>query len=102
MLKYSGDARHWSTYSPQHKEYKSLPSPPPPNSPYHKHGALIARLELIDALICFTYSLWIKDYSKGVCGVGWNTIEQFLSWTKSKWLAESTLGEREKAFLGLM
>lgn len=30
MLKYSGDARFWSTFPPSHKEYRPLPSPPPP------------------------------------------------------------------------
>ncbi|KAI0062925.1 hypothetical protein BV25DRAFT_1803212 [Artomyces pyxidatus] len=103
MLKYSGDARYWSTYPPLHKEYRPLPNPPPPNSPYHKHGALIARLELVDALICFTYSLWTGDYAKNACLAGsWQTIEAFLNWTKSKWAAESSAGEREKAFLGLI
>jgi hypothetical protein len=103
MLKYSGDARHWSTFSPQHKEYRPLPNPPPPNSPYHKHGALIARLELLDALICFTYSIWITDYSKDACITGsWQTAEAFLNWTRNKWTAENASSEREKAFLGLM
>jgi hypothetical protein len=103
MLKYSGDARHWSTFSPQHKEYRPLPNPPPPNSPYHKHGALIARLELLDALICFTYSIWTTDYSKDACITGsWQTAEAFLDWTKNKWTAENASSEREKAFLGLM
>jgi hypothetical protein len=103
MLKYSGDARHWSTFSPQHKEYRPLPNPPPPNSPYHKHGALIARLELLDALICFTYSIWTTDYSKDACITGsWQTEDAFLNWTKNKWTAENASGEREKAFLGLM
>ena len=103
MLKYSGDARHWSTFSPQHKEYRPLPNPPPPNSPYHKHGALIARLELLDALICFTYSIWTTDYSKDACITGsWQTEDAFLNWTKNKWTAENASGERERAFLGLM
>jgi hypothetical protein len=103
MLKYSGDARHWSTFSPQHKEYRPLSNPPPPNSPYHKHGALIARLELLDALICFTYSIWTTDYSKDACITGsWQTEEAFLNWTKNKWTAENASSERERAFLGLM
>ncbi|KAI0266869.1 hypothetical protein BC834DRAFT_823223 [Gloeopeniophorella convolvens] len=103
MLKYSGDARHWSTFSPQHKEYRPLPNPPPPNSPYHKHGALIARLELLDALVCFTYSIWTTDYSKDACINGsWQTAEAFLNWTKNKWTAENASGERERAFLGLI
>lgn len=77
--------------------------PPPPNSQYHKFGAIIARLELVDALVCFAYSLWIKDYSKKACfHETWVTIEAFLGWCKNKWTTEDTFGEREKALLGLM
>jgi hypothetical protein len=104
MLKYSGDARFWSTYPATHKEYRPLANPPPPNSPYHKHGGLIARLELVDALVCFTYSLWSKDFSRKSCfRETWATIEAFLGWCKNKWIAElDTIGDREKALLGLM
>ncbi|KAG1869842.1 hypothetical protein C8R48DRAFT_101581 [Suillus tomentosus] len=104
MLKYSGDARFWSTYPATHKEYRPLANPPPPNSPYHKHGGLIARLELVDALVCFTYSLWSKDFSRKSCfRETWATIEAFLGWCKNKWIAElDTIGDREKALLGLI
>jgi len=104
MLKYSGDARFWSTYPATHKEYRPLASPPPPNSPYHKHGGLIARLELVDALVCFTYSLWSRDFSRKSCfRETWSTIEAFLGWCKNKWMAEiDTIGDREKALLGLI
>ncbi|EGO00043.1 hypothetical protein SERLA73DRAFT_106988 [Serpula lacrymans var. lacrymans S7.3] len=103
MLKYSGDARFWSTYPATHKEYRPLANPPPPNSPYHKYGGLIARLELADALVCFTYSIWSRDYSRRSCfRETWATIEAFLGWCKHKWMAEDTIGDREKALLGLI
>ncbi|KAH7924631.1 hypothetical protein BV22DRAFT_496468 [Leucogyrophana mollusca] len=102
-LKYSGDARFWSTYPASHKEYRPLANPPPPNSPYHKYGGLIARLELVDALVCFTYSIWSKDYSRKACfRETWTTIQAFLGWCKNKWMAEDTIGDREKALLGLI
>ncbi|KAJ7178404.1 hypothetical protein C8R43DRAFT_457198 [Mycena crocata] len=103
MLKYSGDARFWSTYPPSHKEYRALADPPPPNSPYYKHGGLIARLELVDALVCFTYSIWNRDYCRRSCGrETWYTIEAFLVWCKQKWQAEEGTTDAEKAFLGLI
>ncbi|KAK7005626.1 hypothetical protein R3P38DRAFT_2794228 [Favolaschia claudopus] len=103
MLKYSGDARFWSTYSPSHKEYRALPNPPPPNSPYYKHGGLIARLELLDALVCFTYSIWNKDYSHHFCNrETWSTIEGFLAWCKQKWHADDPAPDAEKALHGLI
>jgi hypothetical protein len=103
MLKYSGDARFWSTYPPTHREYRPLADPPPINSPYHKHGGLIARLELVDALICFAYSMWNKEYHRRAFSKDtWSTIEAFLSWCKQKWQPEEAISETEKAFLGLM
>ncbi|KAK7053412.1 hypothetical protein VNI00_004038 [Paramarasmius palmivorus] len=102
-LKYSGDARFWSTYPPTHKEYRALPDPPPPNSPYHKFGGLIARLELLDALVCFTYSLWCRDHSRRSCNPQtWSTIEAFLDWCKTKWASEEGINDAEKAFCGLI
>jgi len=103
-LKYSGDTRFWSTYPPTHKEYRPLADPPPPNSLYHKYGGLIARIELLDALVCFAYALWTKDYSRKTCNKDtWTTIAAFLSWCKSKWLAqENAIDEAEKTFIGLM
>lgn len=101
-LKYSGDARFWSTFSPTHKEYRPLPDPPPPNSSYHKHGGLIARLELVHALICFTYALWARDQKQRTCNMdNWTTIAPFISWCKTKWQDE-TVSEAEKAFHGLI
>ena len=103
LLKYSGDARFWSAFPSTNKEYKPLLNPPPLNSPYHKHAGLIARLELIDALVCFTYSIWCKDYGRQQCQRDtWGTVESFLNWCKHKWQADNTVGDREKAFIGLM
>lgn len=102
-LKYSGDARFWSTYPTTHKEYRPLAAPPPPTSPYHKYGGLIARLELVDALVCFTYAIWNKDYGRKNCyRATWATIDAFLSWCKQKWLAEEGILDAEKAFIGLI
>jgi hypothetical protein len=103
MLKYSGDARFWSTYPPAHKEYRALADPPALNSSYYKHGGLIARLELLDALVCFTYSIWNRDHCRRTCNrETWYTIEAFLVWCKQKWQAEEGINDAEKAFLGLM
>ncbi|KAF8893987.1 hypothetical protein BD779DRAFT_1669497 [Infundibulicybe gibba] len=103
MLKYSGDARFWSTYPASHKEYRPLADPPPVGSPYHIHGGLIARLELLDALVCFTYSIWNKDYSRRICNKDtWSTVDAFLIWCKQKWQTEDGINESEKAFLGLI
>ena len=103
MLKYSGDSRFWSTFPTGHREYRPLPNPPDPSSPYYKHGGLIARLELLDALVCFTYSIWNRDIGRRTCFVEtWQTIEAFLGWCKQKWQAEEGANDSEKAFLGLM
>ncbi|PPQ93800.1 hypothetical protein CVT25_013509 [Psilocybe cyanescens] len=103
VLKYSGDARFWSTYAPSHKEHRPLVDPPHPSSPYHKHGGLIARLELLDALLCFTYSIWNKEYGRRTCNVQtWSTIAPFVSWCKQKWHIEEGTSDAERAFLGLV
>ncbi|KAG5651185.1 hypothetical protein H0H81_009564 [Sphagnurus paluster] len=102
MLKYSGDSRFWSTFPVTHREYRPLANPPPPNSLYHKHGGLIARLELVDALVCFAYALWNRDYARKTCfRSSWTTIEAFLAWCKAKWLAEEVI-DAENAFIGLI
>lgn len=102
-FKFSGDARFWSTYPSNHKEYRPLLNPPPPNSQYHKYGGLIARLELVDALVCFTYSIWGKEYGRKACiPETWQTAEAFLGWCKGKWQTADTVGDREIAFQGLM
>jgi len=102
-LKYSGDARFWSTYPPNHRHHRPLANPPPVGSPYHKNGNLIARLELVDALISFAYSIWSNEYFHNDCvSDTWGNISEFLAWCKAKWSSEDTQGEQEKAFLGLV
>ncbi|KAG6819872.1 hypothetical protein H0H93_007806 [Arthromyces matolae] len=102
LLKYSGDARFWSTYAVSKKEYRPLANPPPPNSMYHKYGGLIARLELVDALVCFTYAIWNKDYARKSCNhISWTTTEAFLTWCKQKWLSEEVV-DAERSFIGLI
>ena len=103
ILKYSGDARFWSTYPPNHRHHRPLANPPPVGSPYHKNGNLIARLELVDALVSFAYSIWSNEYFHNDCvSDTWGNISEFLAWCKSKWSSEDTQGEQEKAFLGLV
>ncbi|KAG6918706.1 hypothetical protein DXG01_012191 [Tephrocybe rancida] len=102
LLKYSGDSRFWSTFAVGKKEYKPLANPPPPNSMYHKYGGLIARLELVDALVCFTYAIWNRDYARKTCyRNSWSTIEAFLAWCKQKWLSEEVI-DAERSFIGLI
>ena len=104
-LKHSGDARFWSTYPPTHREYRPLPDPPQPGSSYHMYGGMIARLELLDALLCFIYSMWSRDCSRRFYNrETWRTIEAFLLWCKRKWEHEEEGGssDAEKAFLSLM
>lgn len=103
ILKYSGDARFWSTYPPNHRHHRPLANPPPVGSPYHKNGNLIARLELVDALVLFAYSIWSNEYFHNDCVADtWGNISEFLAWCKAKWSSEDTQGEQEKAFLGLV
>ncbi|KAI0093202.1 hypothetical protein BDY19DRAFT_414503 [Irpex rosettiformis] len=103
MLKYSGDRRLLSTFPPKNSAYQALPDPPSPQSPYHKYGNLIARLELLDALVDFVYAIWAKDYSRQKCSRGnWSNIEAYLVYCKRKWQLEDGADEREKALSGLI
>ncbi|KAI0344715.1 hypothetical protein BDW22DRAFT_1081793 [Trametopsis cervina] len=103
MLKYSGDVRLLSTHPSGNAAFRPLLDPPPPQSSYHKYGNLIARLELIDALVNFAYSIWAKDYSRSKCSRGnWASIEGFLAHCKRKWQIEDGADEREKALMGLI
>lgn len=102
-FKYSGEARFSSTFPSTHKHFKQLQKPPAPGSPYHTHGSIMSRLELIDALLCFVYAVWIKEYPKGRCEASsWASFESFMGWCKQKWTPEHTNGGREMAFVGLM
>ena len=102
QFKYSGDRRFWSTFVPNHKHYKPLTTPPSPGTAYHTHGALMSRLEMLDALLCFVYSLWAQDHSKKRYNrIVWETQFGFLSWCKQKWVQDN-ITVREKAFAGLM
>jgi hypothetical protein len=103
-LKYSAEARFLSTYPPTSSEHRPLADPPLVNSLYHKHSGLIARLELVDALVCFAYSTWTRDYSRKTCSKEtWKTMTNFLSFCKRRWLAqENTMDDAEKTFIGLM
>ena len=77
---------------------------PDPNSSYATNSLLIARLELIDSLLHYVYSIWCKEYgeSKPTCHrAGWRTTEDAIQKTERKVMAESR-DDRERAFLGLM
>jgi hypothetical protein len=64
---------------------------------------LIARLELLDALLSFNYALWNKDHKNRNCYYfSWKTGEGFLKWCKAKWMGAHIHSEAEKAFVGLM
>lgn len=105
QLKYSGDVRFRSTFPPNHSHYHALSDPPPPNSPYHKFGGIIAQLESMDALISFTYAMWAKDMATSTCNEeNWKTIDAFLEWCKTKWGPDksNSANEAEKGFYGLM
>ncbi|KAI0071723.1 hypothetical protein K474DRAFT_1668713, partial [Panus rudis PR-1116 ss-1] len=87
-FKFSGERRMWSSYLPSHPKFIRLRKPPPPGSMYHKHGNVIARLELLTSLICFTYALWCKDVGKGHCNVNsWISWEPFRDMVKQEWMA---------------
>ncbi|KAJ3791031.1 hypothetical protein GGU11DRAFT_753955 [Lentinula aff. detonsa] len=102
-LKYSGDARFWSTYPPSHKEYRPIPNAPPPNSLYHIHGGMVAKLELMEALVMFVYSSWCKEYGRGaIYPDSWLSMEGFIKWCKAKWKPEEGSSDAEKAFHGLI
>ncbi|KAF8637997.1 hypothetical protein AX16_010629 [Volvariella volvacea WC 439] len=102
-LKFSGDARFLAAHPPTHKEYRPLAHPIDPNSPYHKYGNLLARLELVDGLICFTYAKWSRDYSRKTCiHEAWSTFAGYIKWCKEKWEAEKSTNSAELAFVGLI
>lgn len=92
----------WSTHPPNHPKFIRLRKPPPPGSMYHKHGNLIARLELLTSLVCFTYALWCKDYGKGNCNhTNWNSWEPFRDAVKQEWLAGLS-DDSERALRGML
>jgi hypothetical protein len=64
---------------------------------------MVAKLELMEALVMFVYSLWCKDYGRGVVSPEtWLTMEAYITWCKSKWTPEEGSSDIEKAFYGLM
>ncbi|CCM03314.1 uncharacterized protein FIBRA_05442 [Fibroporia radiculosa] len=104
LLKHSGQERMLSMHPPSHKHYKPLQNPPAPGTPYHKYGHLIARLEALDALLCFTYAFWARDYGKRTCSnPNWRSAESYLAHCKGVvWRLEDIDTDQEKAFHGLI
>ncbi|CAL1707883.1 unnamed protein product [Somion occarium] len=110
-----------SVYPPSHPEYRALSNPPPVNSSYHTHGALIARLEWLDSLLCFSYStygldtIWlgrihaapeserdtIRGNYKQVSTQAWDNFASVLKQCKSHWQPTVTTEEHERMLYGL-
>lgn len=106
-LKFSGDARTLATYRPSTPSYRPLSHPPPPNSSYHKYGSIIARLELLEAVIHFAYANWAKeieirrqDPKADLRGL-WGTLQPFMIHCRKRWEMDAT-DDREKALLGVV
>lgn len=102
MFKFSGDRRIASTFSPRNSNYRPLRKPPHPDSPYHKYANILARLELLDGLTCFTYAFWCTDTLRGKPNpADWLTMASFLKHCKGQWPTDVT-DDREKALGGLV
>jgi hypothetical protein len=106
-LKYSGTSRLSSTYPRNHKHHISLPTPPPEGSPYYTHAVVLARLELVDAMISFCYAMWCRSSPTNPnrpC-FDWCQLNDYMQWLKSTVADHEAdfVGERERAiFAGLM
>lgn len=101
-LKYSGTARIYANNRPNTSQYRPLPHPPPPNSPYHKYANIMARLEVMESLIHFAYALWAKDMERKSINRGsWKNILPFHIHCKKKWIQDAA-DDRERALLGLI
>lgn len=102
-LKYSGDARHFSSYPPQHKEFRALPNPPPEGTPYHIYGGGISRLEHVNGFVCFIYAMLCRDEQMRTCQMeAWQSFREYTSFCKEKFASSNVTTDRERAFLGLM
>ncbi|KZT67180.1 hypothetical protein DAEQUDRAFT_406548 [Daedalea quercina L-15889] len=101
-LKYSAKARIDSTYPSTDSRFRSLSNPPPAGTAYHKFGHLMARLEYVDALLCFTYALWCSDMANNACyRQNWPLVLKLVEQVKAQWRGDD--GEDwEKAFHGLI
>ncbi|KAH9830837.1 uncharacterized protein C8Q71DRAFT_323986 [Rhodofomes roseus] len=101
-LRYSAKARIDSTYPSTDPRFRALPDPPPAGTAYHKFGHLMARLEYVDALLCFTYALWCIDIGNNACfRQNWPLVLKFVEQAKTQWRCDD--GEDwERAFHGLI
>lgn len=101
-FKFSGDARVNSTYPSRHPNYRPLRKPPPAATKYHKHANILARLELIEGLMCFAYAFWCSDTARGKPSpADWRTMTSFMTFCKMHW-PMSAGDDREKAISGLV
>ncbi|EPQ57359.1 hypothetical protein GLOTRDRAFT_74095 [Gloeophyllum trabeum ATCC 11539] len=89
---------------PSDSHFKPLEHPPPPDSSYHKHGALIAFLESIHAILCFVYAMWCREYPlRHTDTAAWTSIGSVLDWCESHvGKGGFNAGEREEALVGLV
>lgn len=101
-LKYSAKARIDSTYPSTDSRFRALSNPPPAGTAYHKFGHLMARLEYLDALLCFTYALWCIDMANTACfRQNWPLVLKLVEQVKAQWRNDD--GEDwERAFHGVM
>ncbi|KAI0730195.1 hypothetical protein C8Q72DRAFT_776575 [Fomitopsis betulina] len=101
-LKYSAKARIDSTYPSTDSRFRALSNPPPAGTAYHKFGHLMARLEYLDALLCFTYALWCIDMANAACfRQNWPLVLKLVEQVKAQWRNDD--GEDwERAFHGVI
>lgn len=101
-FKFSGDRRIASTFNDKNPNWRPLRRPPPPNSAYTQHASVLARLELLDGLMCFTYAFWCTDTQRGRPNpADWVTMASYLKHCKGQW-PTSVGDDCEKALGGLV
>ncbi|KIJ39443.1 hypothetical protein M422DRAFT_49592 [Sphaerobolus stellatus SS14] len=66
------------------------------------NNSVIARFEMLDGLLNFTYAMWCRDMADGkIHHTMWDTIDQFLKWVRTRWETHDTKGNM-LAFIGLI
>ncbi|GJJ06174.1 hypothetical protein Clacol_000363 [Clathrus columnatus] len=74
-----------------------------PNSSQLAHLGFIARIEAIDGLLNFAYSIWCKDMSEGRCHQSlWETLDAYTAWVRNRWEVSDARGDAQRAFVGLI
>jgi hypothetical protein len=102
-LKFSGEARYFSTHPPASSDYRPLPEGYTPSDSYRLHGGIISRLELLESLLGYAYITWLRDMTSGKCQYDkWKGVLDMLVLSKRHWGGEQGSREGEGAYLGLM